>query len=190
MQQSDALQPNTIAEIIRGRRSISRFRPEAPPRETVLEALELALWAPNHHLTEPWHFYLLGPDTKQAIVDLNTRLVQERQGEAAARAKRERWSAIPGWLLLTCDRSSEQQRFLEDYAACCAAAQNLALYLWSAGIGMKWTTGDVTRHPEFFEHTWMDPDSEAVVGLFWYGYPDESPDAQRQPLTSRLVELP
>src|SRR5690554_1523127 len=102
MQQSDALQPNTIAEIIRGRRSISRFRPEAPPRETVLEALELALWAPNHHLTEPWHFYLLGPDTKQAIVDLNTRLVQERQGEAAARAKRERWSAIPGWLLLTC----------------------------------------------------------------------------------------
>ena len=183
-------QPGATAQLILGRRTINRFRPEPPPRELVREAMDLARWAPNHHLTEPWHFYWLGRRTQAAVVDLNTELVARSKGEAAAAIKRERWAAMPGWLVVTCERSDDPLRQQEDYAACCCAVHNMALYLWSAGVGMKWTTGAVIREPAFHDLLWIDPDLESVVGLFWYGYPDEAPVQQRKDLSSRLVELP
>src|SRR5205814_310079 len=39
---------------IRSRRSHKRFGSEPVPPEVVAELLDLARWAPNHHLTEPW----------------------------------------------------------------------------------------------------------------------------------------
>ncbi|PWG62917.1 nitroreductase family protein [Spiribacter halobius] len=182
--------PDAVGALLRGRRSIARFRPEPVPRERVLDALEAACWAPNHHLTEPWRFRLLGPQAQAAIVELNAELVTAKAGPAAGAAKRERWAAIPGWLLVTCERSSDPLRAEEDYAACACAVQNFALHLWSAGVGTKWTTGEVTRDPRFHDLVWMDPEAERVVGLVWYGYPDESPDSTRRPLESVLVELP
>lgn len=183
-------QPEATAQLILRRRTINQFRPEPPPRELIREAMDLARWAPNHHLTEPWHFYWLGPRTQAAVVDLNTQLVARSKGEAAAAIKRERWAAMPGWLVVTCERSDDPLRQQEDYAACCCAVHNMALYLWSAGVGMKWTTGPVIREPAFYDLLWVDPELESVVGLFWYGYPDESPVQQRKDLSSRLVELP
>lgn len=182
--------PGATAQLILERRTINRFRPEPPPRELIREAMDLARWAPNHHLTEPWHFYWLGPSTQAAVVDLNTELVAQSKGEAAAAIKRERWAAMPGWLVVSCERSDDPLRQQEDYAACCCAVHNMALYLWSAGVGMKWTTGAVIREPAFYDLLWIDPDLESVVGLFWYGYPDEAPVQQRKDLSSRLVELP
>lgn len=182
--------PATVAALIRGRRSINRFRPGRPPREILLEALDLARWAPNHHLTQPWHFYLLGDETARAIVELNAEMVTTAKGEAAGQAKRDRWSQVPGWLVVTCDNADSELQAWEDYAACACALQNAALYLWSRGIGMKWTTGEVIRDPRFYELLWVDPDVETVIGLIWYGYPDESPAAQRRGLECSLVELP
>lgn len=189
MAQTPTSLADSVAAVIRERRSINRFKPDLPPRSTLLKALELACWAPNHHLSEPWRFYLLGEATRAAVIERNAELVAAAKGETAARVKRERWQAVPGYLLMTCERSADALRFQEDYAACCAAAQNIALYLWAEGIGMKWTTGEVTRDPRFYEMTWIDPDAESVVGLFWYGYPDEQPDGHRCALETRLVQL-
>ncbi|MBA2506980.1 MAG: nitroreductase family protein, partial [Thermoleophilaceae bacterium] len=41
-------------EAIRTRRTHKAYEPEPLPRETVDELLELASWAPNHNLTNPW----------------------------------------------------------------------------------------------------------------------------------------
>lgn len=179
----------SIADVIRNRRTINFFKPEVPPRDIVLEGIEAARWAPNHHLTEPWRFYLLSDAVKQQVVELNARLVTETQGAEAGRKKRERWRLIPGWLVITCKRSDDALRQREDYAACCCAGQNLALYLWSRGVGMKWTTGPVTRSEEFYDLIWVDPVVEEVVGLFWYGYPDEVPVSVRKSVPEIVVEL-
>jgi len=179
-----------LANLIRARRTINAFLPERPPRALMREALDLARWAPNHHLTEPWHFYLIGERTAQSIVSLNTELVRATSGDEAAATKYKCWAAIPGWLVVTQDRVDDVLRDREDYAACATVMQNLALYLWSRGVGMKWTTGAVTRDPRFYELLWIDPGIETVVGLVWYGYPAECPPAQRRSLDSHLVELP
>jgi len=181
----------SVGDLIAGRRTIYRFKPDlTPPREKILEAVNAARWAPNHHLTEPWHFYLIGPATARAIAELNAELVKERKDEAAAQAKLERWLKIPGWLALTCDRSEDTVRAMEDYAACCCAAQNLMLYLWSEGIGVKWNTGDLIHHPQFYDLLWVDPDLERAIGIFWYGYAEEIPNAARKRVDQFLVELP
>ncbi|MFO1352299.1 MAG: nitroreductase [Gammaproteobacteria bacterium] len=182
--------PALAAELIRTRRTIEEFKPEPAPREALVKALDLARWAPNHRLTEPWRFYLLGRDTAQAIARLNAELVTNKNGPAAGRQKLERWLAMPGWLVVTCNRSDDALQAREDYAACCCAVQNFMLYLWSAGIGVKWTTGAVTRDPRFYDLIWVDPAAEEVVGLFWYGYPATIPQTPRKPLSEVMVELP
>ena len=179
-----------VRNVICGRRTIGAFRPELPPREVVLDALEAARWAPNHKKTEPWHVFLLGPETARAVIDLNSQIIAAIKGPEEAEAKRKKWSEVPGWLAVTCDLADDPFRREEDYAACCCFIQNLSLALWSAGIGTKWSTGDITRHPDFFKLLNIDPAQQRVVGLFWYGYPAIIPAQTRRPVESFLIEMP
>lgn len=179
-----------IATLIRSRRTIHLFKPDRPPHHILMRALDLARWSPNHRLTEPWRFYLIGPETADAIARLNATLVAEKRGDEAGRKKLDRWRSIPGWLAVTCHASEDPDRAREDYAACCTAIQNMQLYLWSEGIGMKWTTGPVTRHPQFSRLIGIEKPAEHLVGLMWYGYPAQIPDTQRRPLAEVLTALP
>lgn len=179
-----------VAQVLRERRTVGAFLPEPPPVTVIDAALELATWAPNHRKTEPWRFYRLGPQTASAVCTLNAAIVAEKKGHDAGEAKRRQWSAVPGWLVVTCRRSPDELLQQEDYAACCCAIQNFSLALWSAGVGTKWSTGDVTRHPEFFRLLGINSGEEQVVGLLWYGYPQSVPTQTRSPVTQFLYERP
>ncbi|MEE8321352.1 MAG: nitroreductase [Gammaproteobacteria bacterium] len=181
----------SISDIIRSRRTIHNFkRSPVPEHKMILKAIDLARWAPNHHVTEPWHFYLLGQETADRICRLNADITRERKSERAAEIKLNRWRQVPGWLVLTCMNSDDPIREREDYAACCCAAQNLMLLLWDEGIGIKWTTGDVTKDDRFYELINVERQRETVVGLFWYGYAEVIPDVKRKPVATALTELP
>jgi len=176
----EAAELREFAETLRGRRTIELFLQKKVPEELVNEAIEVAIWAPNHHVTEPWHFYRLGEETKQQCLDLCSDIVTAKKGDKAAEFKRRSWSEKPNWMVVTCKRSSNESSQLEDYAACCAAVQNLTLYLWKAGIGSKWASGDIIRDPRFFEIVGINTDEEFVVGLIWYGYPKMTPMQSRK----------
>jgi nitroreductase len=179
-----------FGEVLRSRRTINLYLQTPIPDELVTEAIEAATWAPNHHVTEPWHFYILGENSVHACLDLVKKIVIEKKGDPeAAQHKAKNWSEKPGWLLVTCRKSDEELLQWEDYAACCAATQNLMLYLWKAGVGSKWTTGDITRDPRFFEIVGIDPGEEFVVGLIWYGYPKLTPTQSRGELADVFTDL-
>lgn len=180
-----------VSDAIRSRRTIHEFqRDRLPPPEIIVEAIEHAVWAPNHRLTQPWRFRLIGAETRERICRLNAELTSARKGERAGELKLRRWLEVPGWLLLSCRQAGDGIQQREDFAACCCAAQLFMLRLWEQGIGVKWTTGDVTRHPEFFRIVDLDPQAESVVGLFWYGYPAEVPTGTRQPCNTFISRLP
>ena len=179
-----------FAEVIRGRRTIELFLQTEVPQSLVNEAIEAAIWAPNHHVTEPWHFYVLGDETKERCLDLGRDIVTMKSGEKAGNFKRQSWSEKPGWLVVTCQRSDDELLQKEDYAACCAAVQNLTLYLWKAGVGSKWTTGDITRDSRFLDIVGIDESQAFVVGLIWYGYPKMTPTQTRKDLRESLTEKP
>lgn len=189
MSGSDPSQDVTAAvnRVLRERRTVHEFQPAPPPREALLRAIELARWAPNHRLTEPWRFYLLGRETAAAIARLNAEGVARKLGEDKAREKLHRWQAIPGWMVVTCETSEDVVQAREDYAACCCAIHNLTLALWSEGIGVKWSTGSVTRDPAFYDLIWVDPAREQVVAMLWYGYPATVPEMNRRKSVSELI---
>jgi len=180
-----------LAEIIKSRRTIHDFTPDKIPDKTVIkEAISTACWAPNHHLTEPWHFYLLEKETVTSICELNKEMLIETKGIEAAERKYKRWMQIPGWLVVTCQKSDDEILYQEDYSACCCVVQNLMLYLWSKDIGTKWSTGPVTQDDRFYDLVWVNRELENLVGLIWYGYPAEIPQTIRKPLQQVLTELP
>ncbi len=179
-----------LAEVIRSRRTINLFLQTSVPSQLVSDAIEVATWAPNHHVTEPWKFYVLGTETIDRCLDLVREIVTLKKDARVAEFKVKSWSEKPGWLLVTCGRSDDELRQQEDYAACCAAVQNLLLFLWKAGVGTKWTTGDITRDSRFFEIVGVDAAQEMVVGLIWYGYPKLTPTQTRKNTAEVMRELP
>lgn len=178
--------------ILKSRRTVNFFQPRPVPRRLLLEAIEVARWAPNHKLTEPWHFYLLGEETIEQIRRLIVELKAGNKDEQAQQAARSRVDAIPSWLIVTCKLSPDMTvRQQEDYAACACAVQNLMLYLWQAGIGVKWTSGQVIRDDRLYELVGIDRSAEMIIGLFWCGYPADNPSAQlRRDIDEICTELP
>ncbi len=179
-----------FGEVLRGRRTINLYLQTPVPAKLVRDAIELATWAPNHHVTEPWHFIVLGDKSIAACVDLVREICTAKKGAKAGEFKAKNWSEKPGWLVVTCRNSDDDLMQREDLAACAAAVQNFMLYLWKAGVGSKWTTGDITRDVRFNEITGIDAEKESVVGLIWYGYPKLTPSQQRADLDEVLTELP
>lgn len=177
-----------LAERIRSRRTTNMFLKQEVSRDLLLEAIELARWAPNHHLTEPWHFYLLGDEKKAASAELIRTIVTENKTAEMGEHKFKSAIAIPGWLVVTCQKSDDELRGREDYAACCCAVQNILLYLSEAGVASKWTTGLITRDQRFFELLGIDADTEYVVALIWYGYPKILPTQSRKDVAEILTE--
>src|SRR5437899_2066300 len=56
-----------LDEAIRTRRTHKAYRQEPVERATLDELFELARWAPNHNLTNPWRFRVLGPKSRERL---------------------------------------------------------------------------------------------------------------------------
>lgn len=179
-----------FARVLRGRRTVDQYIQTPVPDDLVREAIEVATWAPNHYVSEPWRFVLPGKQTVKQVVDLCAEMVSADKGAELGDHKRKTWGEKPGWLVITCQRNDDELREREDYAACCAATQNLMLYLWKAGVGSKWTTGPITRDPRFFKIIDVDEADAFVVGMLWFGYPKITPTQSRQDTDDVLTRLP
>src|SRR4051812_16026918 len=59
--------PMDLFTAIETRRSVGRVGPEVPPRALIEQIIEAAVWAPNHHLTEPWRFFVLTGEARVAF---------------------------------------------------------------------------------------------------------------------------
>jgi nitroreductase len=178
-----------VAELIRGRRTINLFESQPVGDGVLLDAIELARWAPNHRLTEPWRFYLLGPKTVAVVADCWAGFEAETKGEAAGVARRKRLNEIPGNFVVTSARHADENIDRENYAACCCAVQNLMLYLWQRGVGVKWTTGAITREERFYRALGIDAAAETIVGYFWYGRAKVIAPQKRRAVEAIVVAL-
>lgn len=181
--------PAQIARLLKSRRTINFFSDRPVDSKLIAQAVACARWAPNHRLTEPWRFALLGPKTRQAVIDLAVQIARDSKGPEAAVKRAQRLAAVPEWLAVTCRRSDDELMDQEDYAATCCAVQNLMLALWTSGVGCKWTTGAVTRHPDLWPLLELSPGEHRLVGLIWVGYPQRVPESRRSPVAESFLTL-
>jgi nitroreductase len=168
-----------LEDAIRTRRTHKVYGPEPVPRETLEELLELARWAPNHNLTNPWRFRVVGPEALAA-------LKQAAGAEAAAKLDR-----APTLIVASQVRSDDDE--VQDEEDLCAVAAAIAYVLLGAharGLAGYWRTPGVLRTPEGRAAVGV-PDGERVLGLIHLGpVRQEKEPPERLPVGDYVTFLP
>ncbi|QTD40332.1 nitroreductase [Sporosarcina sp. Te-1] len=181
---------NPVEQAIISRRTIKAFKPDPVDVDEIIELLNVAKWAPNHKLTEPWRFQLYtekGKDTfAQAYVDSQTKA----DGEIPEKVQRksEYFRNIPLHLVVIMPEDPRQRRWDEDYGAVSTMIQNFQLAAWERGIGMIWRSNDWIYDPVFREAIGVKP-GEKVVATLMIGYPKHVPAPQERTDIRELLEI-
>lgn len=176
-----------VFDSIRARRSHKRFKPDPVERAVLEQLLEAAVLAPNHKLTEPWGFLVLGPRTKRAYAETKARLKLGARHDAAEKAQKmiDEVMAIPAIVGVTQRLDDDPIRREEDYAAVFMAIQNLLLAATSLGLGTKMHTGDILEDKELRDALQVN-DGERIVAFVDVGEPaEELPPKKRVLATER-----
>lgn len=179
----------SVLDIIVERRSVFDFQSTAVPRERIERALRAAVWAPNHKLTEPWRFIVVGMQTKRRLSQVYARIKQEDvpvniAPEALREIGRKAESKLmgkPTVMAVTCVVSEDRILDREDYAATCCAIQNIMLAAWEDGIGMQWSTSSLIEEAEALSVLGVDSECEQVVGFLYAGFAERVPKSKRKP---------
>lgn len=178
-------------EALLTRRTVHFYEPEPVDEALIEQALEAAIRAPNHKLTNPWRFTRVGPVSREQITALGVSLKCDEAASDSKREKVRRKLADPPVLLIVSQRLSEDAHTRqEDYASVACAIQNLSLSLWANGLGSKWSSGAITRHEQTYAIAGIDPLQEEIVGFVWAGTPKPGPTTPRAPLESVVRRLP
>lgn len=163
-----------LDELAAARRTHKEFRGEAVDRDTVLELLAVARFAPNHHLTQPWRFRVLGPQTLARL--------QECAGPSEA-TKLER---APTLVVASVALAGELVQDEEDVCAGAAAIMLVLLAATERGLASYWRTPGVLRTARGRDAAGV-PHGERVLGLLHFGAPVREPARRERAGASQYV---
>jgi nitroreductase len=161
---------------IRTRRTHKAFGPEPLGRETILELLDLARWAPNHHLTTPWRFRVVGPATLE-------RLKQAAGPEGAAKLDR-----APTLVVVSCALGADPIQNEEDLHATAVASYIVLLSAHARGYAGYWRTPGLLRSFGGRRAVGL-PDKERFVGLLHLGHPRQEKKPPVRPPIEQATEF-
>jgi len=167
-----------LEQAIRTRRTHKAYAPEPLDRETLDELFELARWAPNHKLTNPWRFRVLGPRALERL---------KAAGEdPIAAAKLDR---APTLVLVTVTQTGDPVMDDEDALAAGTAAYVVLLAAHGRGLAGYWRTPGVLRSAAGLAALEV-PGDERVLGLLHLGHPRQEPRVpERAPVADVAMYL-
>ena len=176
-----------VLDVIRRRRSVGKMTAVVPDRALIEQLLEAAIWAPNHHLTEPWRFFVMSGDGRHVL--------GRAAGAAAAagiddpeKAERARASAAlkplrAPYVIAVISSPSEDGGTpeIEEHAAVAAAAQNILLAAEALGLAAIWRSGASAFAPQVRDLFGVTGRGQ-ILGFIYVGYPAmERPERERTP---------
>jgi nitroreductase len=152
-----------LEQAIRTRRTHKAYKPEPVDRATLDELFELARWAPNHHLTNPWRFRVVGPQALERL--------KAASDDPIAAAKLDR---APTLVVVSARQTGDPLSDEEDLLAAGAAAFIVLLAAHGRGLAGYWRTPAVLRTPAGRAAVGLG-DDEHVLGLLHLGHPRQEP---------------
>ena len=162
---------------IRTRRTHKAYGPEPVPRALLDELLELARWAPNHNLTNPWRFRVLGPRSLEALK------------EAAGPEQATKLDRAPTLVAASALQCGDPVQDAEDLCAAACAVYAVLLAAHARGLAGYWRTPAVLRTPEGRAALGI-PDGERILGLVHLGPPRQAREApERAPVGDYVTYL-
>jgi nitroreductase len=158
-----------VDRAIRTRRTHKAYGAEPVTRAVLDELFELARWAPNHNLTNPWRFRVVGPEAL-------ARLKDAAGAEGAAKLDR-----APTLVVASVIRSDDPIAEEEDLCAAAVASYIVLLGAHARGLAGYWRTPEVLR-TDVGRRAVGVGDDEHVLGLLHLGHPrQERPAPERTP---------
>src|SRR3954453_16761283 len=144
--------------LVRTRRTHKAYDPAPVDPETLDALFDLARWAPNHHLTNPWRFRVLGPRALERL--------KAAAGEGAAKLDR-----APTLVAVSVKQTGDPVSDQEDLIAAAVAAYIVLLAAHARGLASYWRTPAVLRGDEGRAAVGI-PEDERATGLLHLGYTD------------------
>ena len=177
---------------IHSRRTIHKYTHTRVPETIIDQCIDAAHQAPNHKLTWPWHFVVVGEVTRQKIYEMAVNMRRQAPGMTPEIQEKLRAKFLDpgGMVFVSQTKCTDPFREREDYAATACAIQNFMLAAHSLGFGTKWSTGALTRLAEIYKILGIDESKETIVGLLWVGEPSQTPEIVRPPVEKFTTYLP
>ena len=176
-----------LLEAIKTRRTIGKSTGEVP-RETIVELIEAATWAPNHKMTQPWRFSVLTGSARERLGQVWAQSAaanvpaDQRDAFIAGEAKKPLRSPVVIVVSVRTDANPIMAE--EDFAATAAAVQNLLLAAHAKGLAGAWKSGKICYSDVVKGFLGLDR-SDRIIGLIYLGAvavedaPIKPRDAQR-----------
>jgi nitroreductase len=167
-----------VETAIRARRTHKQYGSDAVPDDVLRSLFDLARFAPNHHLTQPWRFRVLGPSTREALDGA----VPEKEVAKLRRA--------PTLVLATAILTGDPPQDEEDLHAVACAVYAVLLGATAHGLASYWRTPGCFAEPAVRSLLGLSAD-ERVVALIHLGDAASAPpEKDRAPLGDVLSFLP
>lgn len=158
-------------EFLKSRRSIRRFKPETPPRELILKAIETARFAPSARNSQPWRFIIVDDISlkeKLASIHISSQPIRN----------------APLVITVVCHVDESPTSYALD---CANATLYLLLALHALGLGAVWI--QALRNIEEIKNILGIPNNAIPVAIIAVGYPDESPPPRPRKPTEEITFL-
>jgi nitroreductase len=185
----------TALDALHGRRSIRQFNPREVSRAEIETLLDAAITAPNHRLTQPWRFYVMGPEARRAYgLALGNRKAKKIEDAAAADTMRNKVAdehmALPLMIAVAVAEDANPEIREEDLSATMMAIQNISIAAVALGLGTHIKTGAVMQDPAACAAVGVG-EGERIVAVINVGEPMVVPAAkERKPAASLTTWLP
>jgi nitroreductase len=185
-----------LMEALKTRRSIGKVQLDKDvPTELIENIIEAATWAPNHHRTEPWRFFVLTGDGRKGLGETLARIAAKEmddptteENQSKLEKARKNPFRAPVIIVAAVEPSQSNKIILqEEYAAVHAGVQNMLLAAHALGLGAVWRTGKPCYDPEMSKYFGLSDKGE-VVGFVYVGYPDMTPAPRKRKSVSEVTK--
>jgi nitroreductase len=185
-----------LKQLIMERRSISIYENKEVSTELIKELLNVAVWVPNHKMTEPWRFVFVTGESKRKLAEINRQVAKEKakttdpvELEKIGETGFQKIMQVPLIVFVINELNPIEKLIEEDYASASCLIQNFSLLTWEEGMSVFWKTGKLTFCEETSELIGVK-DNEKVIGLLQVGYPAKKQNPiPRIKATDRITEL-
>lgn len=190
---------NPTLEVIRSRRSVRKFKPDAIPEEHLTAILDAARLAPTSGNQQPWKFLVIR--NREAVESLKTaslektlklyvehfKLPADQLAEQEIKLKEylDGFLSAPAFITVLVDRQSRYPDYNKHDGP--LAAENLILAAASLGYGTVYGTDAISA--DALREIFSIPERYEIVCFIPIGIPDQPlPVPEKQPLESFIVE--
>jgi nitroreductase len=150
----------SLQDICLARQTLKTFNGRPLTASQIETYLLAAVHAPNHRLSEPWRFYVYLNKALEAFL---------KRFPAMEKLQKSKVGAL---LFVTQKLNPNPEQDREDYAAVCAAIENILLSAAAEGVASYWSTSSVFYAEDCLHYVNINPE-ERLVGVLWLGYPEQ-----------------